>query len=158
AVGQYVNINNVGAGYNGTYPITSVSGSTFTYTDVNATGLAATTGGAVNPLPSISIVSATQVAATQVVTVVTSAPLGVVPGQPVTVQGMYIPGYNGSFIVSAVGVNSFSYFDPIGGLPNSIQAIGAVAGNAIETATTVNISSVTESGTDVTVTTATPHN
>jgi autotransporter-associated beta strand protein len=61
-----------------------------------------------------TITSATETGNT--VTITTSAVLGVIAGQRVSISGVLTQGYNGTFVVSAVNGNSFSYINPVAGL------------------------------------------
>src|SRR5581483_3650890 len=86
--GESVTISGVGvAGYNGTFPVVTVLSSTqFTYI-AGASGLAASGGGT---------------AASATATIQTSAPHGFVTGQLVTIAGVGVTAYNGTFAVTGV--------------------------------------------------------
>ncbi len=114
--GQTVTIVGVGvAGYNGTFTVLAAPSTTqFTYV-VGATGLASSGGGT---------------AASATVTIQTVATHGFVAGQLVTISGVGVAGYNGTFSVASV-VNSteFTYSATSGGLTASGGGTAAAAGN-----------------------------
>ena len=116
SAGQPVTISGVGvAGYNGTFTVLGVLSSTqFTYV-AGATGLANSGGG--------SSASAT-------VTIQTTAAHGLVAGQLVTISGVGIAGYNGTFTVAIViDSTHFTYVAGSGGLAASGGGTAAAAGN-----------------------------
>jgi len=116
ATGQTVTITGVGVtGYNGTFPVLAVPSSTqFTYA-AGATGLASSGGG--------TTASAT-------VTIQTAATHGFVAGQLVTISGVGVTGYNGTFAVaSVVDSTHFTYSAAGGGLAVSGGGTAAAAGN-----------------------------
>ena len=149
AVGDKVTIAGVGvAGYNGTFTIVSTpSPTTFTYVGASA-GFAASGGGTVTAIvPSIvettesATIAATPTGATEVgniVTITTSAAHGLAVGVTVTIAGVGVAGYNGTFVIASIpSPTTFTYVSPTTGL-------GASGGGTA----TINI---------VTVTTAAPH-
>jgi len=116
SAGQTVTIAGVGiAGYNGTFSVLSVVSATqFTYV-VGATGLANSGGGT---------------AASATVTIQTTAAHGLVAGQLVTISGVGVAGYNGTFAVaSVVDSTHFTYNAGSGGLAASGGGTAAAAGN-----------------------------
>jgi hypothetical protein len=78
-----------------------------------------------------SISSATEAGNT--VTITTSAPHGFQVGQSVTISGVGVAGYNGTFTVVSVTGTTFTYTDPTGSLGNSSG--GTAAGGAVPTVT-----------------------
>ncbi len=123
--GETVTISAIGtAGYNGTFTIVSVSGTTFTYLDAN-TGLAndtnggfAQTGFTLTVAGTSTIAAATESGTT--VTITTAAAETFAAGQIVTVAGVGVSGYNGSWaIVSIIDNTDFTYVDSNSGLGNS---------------------------------------
>ena len=97
SAGQTVTIAGVGvSGYNGTFPVVSVLSTTqFTYI-AGATGLANSGGGT---------------AASATVTIQTSAAHGLSVGQLVTISGVGVGGYNGTFsVASVIDATHFTYY------------------------------------------------
>jgi len=134
AVGDTVNLTGIGvAGYNGNFTVSTVVNTT-RFTVLNATtGLAASGGG--NAAKLVSGASSNGSTAT----ITTTAAHGLSVGQTVTVSGVGVADYNGTFVVTAIPtLSSFTY-------SLATTAIAAAAG------------SLTETGNTVTVTTATPH-
>jgi hypothetical protein len=116
SAGQLVTISGVGvAGYNGTFPVVSVPNATqFTYA-VGASGLAASGGGT---------------AASATSTIQTVAAHGLAVGQLVTTAGIGVPGYNGTFQITAVpDATHFSFTAATGGLAASGGGTAAAAGS-----------------------------
>ncbi|HVM59347.1 MAG TPA: hypothetical protein VMV72_00635 [Verrucomicrobiae bacterium] len=116
SAGQTVTVAGVGvSGYNGTFAVLSVLSSTqFTYV-VGATGLANSGGG--------TTASAT-------VTIQTASAHGLVSGQLVTINGVGVSAYNGTYAVASVAdATHFSYVAPNGGLAASGGGTAAAAGN-----------------------------
>jgi hypothetical protein len=116
SAGQSVTISGVGvAGYNGTFPVVSVPNATqFTYA-VGASGLAASGGGT---------------AASATSTIQTVAAHGLAVGQLVTTAGIGVPGYNGTFQITAVpDATHFSFTAATGGLAASGGGTAAAAGS-----------------------------
>jgi uncharacterized protein (UPF0333 family) len=114
-VGDTVTVAGVGvAGYNGTWTVTAVPSSrSFQYTNPTA-GLATSGGGTVT----LAVPGATEVGNT--VTIHTSAAHNRSVGDVVTISGVGVSGYNGTYTVTAVpSPRSFEYTDPNGGLANS---------------------------------------
>ena len=115
AVGDVVSIAGVGApGYNGTFTVTAVPTSrSFQYTNP-AAGLPISGGGTVT----LGVPGATESGTT--VTITTSAPHGRSVGDVVTVSGVGVGGYNGTFTVSAVPTaRQFQYTAGAAGLLSS---------------------------------------
>ena len=116
SAGQTVAIAGVGVGgYNGTFAVLSVLSATqFTYV-VGAAGLANSGGGT---------------AASATVTIQATATHGFVAGQLVTISGVGVAGYNGTFAVaSVVDSTHFTYNAASGGLAASGGGTAAAAGN-----------------------------
>jgi hypothetical protein len=116
SAGQSVTIAGVGvSGYNGTFPVVAVLGSTqFTYI-AGASGLAASGGGT---------------AASATATIQTTTPHGFVVGQLVTTSGIGVAGYNGTFPITSVPDSThFTLTAPTGGLSASGGGTAAAAGN-----------------------------
>ncbi len=67
------------------------------------------------------------------VTITTTTPLYFAAGQSVTVSGVNIGGYNGTFTITSVTSTTFTYQDPTKGLANSGD--GIVTGNSSSTQT-----------------------
>jgi autotransporter-associated beta strand protein len=152
AVGQTVVISGVGNfGYDGTFPITAVNPTSFTYTDptiglgasgggtavVTLTGLANSGGGVATPLRTLSVASTSETGA--VVTVTTNAVNGFFPGQTIRVSGVG-GSYDGIFtIASVISDTTFTYLDPATGL-------GGSGGGTITPLTYVNPASLSKVG------------
>jgi hypothetical protein len=139
--GQRVTVSGVNGvlngGYNGTFTVTGASGTSFTYADTN-----------------FNITSATE--ATNTVTIATSgsAGNGFVTGQIVTIAGVAVAGYNGSFPITVVDATHFTYTDPNSGLGSSsggTATANETGGSASNEGST--IASASQSGHTVTVTT-----
>jgi len=116
STGQNVTIAGVGAsGYNGTFAVLSVPSTTqFTYV-VGTTGLANSGGGT---------------AASGTVTIQTAAAHSFAAGQLVTVSGVGVAAYNGTFAVSSVvDATHFTYAAASGGLAASGGGAATAAGN-----------------------------
>jgi len=116
STGQFVTVAGVGvAGYNGTFAVVSVPSSTqFTYI-AGAAGLPSSGGGT---------------AASATVTVQTSAAHGLSAGQLVTIAGVGVSGYNGTFAIATVPDSThFTYGATAGGLAASGGGTAAAAGN-----------------------------
>src|SRR5208337_4921218 len=116
STGQSVTVAGVGvAGYNGTFAVVSVPSATqFTYI-AGAAGLASSGGGT---------------AASATVTRQTSAAHGLSAGQLVTIAGVGVSGYNGTFVVATVPDSThFTYSATTGGLAASGGGTAAAAGN-----------------------------
>ncbi len=116
STGQSVTIAGVGVtGYNGTFAVVSVPSSTqFTYI-AGAAGLASSGGGT---------------AASATVTMQTSAAHGLSAGQLVTIAGVGVSGYNGTFAIATVlDSTHFTYSASTGGLAASGGGTAAAAGN-----------------------------
>src|SRR5579883_980388 len=116
SAGQSVTISGVGvAGYNGTFPVVTVLSSTqFTYI-AGASGLAASGGGT---------------AASATATIQTSAPHGFVTGQLVTIAGVGVTAYNGTFAVTGVpDATHFTVTAATGGLAASGGGTASAAGS-----------------------------
>ncbi len=114
-VGDTVTIAGVGvAGYNGTWTVTAVPSSrSFQYTNPTA-GLATSGGGTV----ALAAPGATEVGNT--VTIRTSAAHNRSVGDVVTISGVGVGGYNGTWTITAVPTpRSFEYTNPTAGLAAS---------------------------------------
>ncbi|MBK9711260.1 MAG: hypothetical protein IPO81_08010 [Kouleothrix sp.] len=113
--GDTVTISGVAAaGYNGTWAVTSVPNSrTFTYTNPTS-GLARSGGGTIT----LAAPGATENGTT--VTIRTAAAHGRSVGDVVTIAGVGVSGYNGTFTITAVPTpRSFQYTAGASGLANS---------------------------------------
>jgi len=118
SVGQNVTVAGVGvAGYNGTFAVVSVPSLTqFTYI-AGAEGLANSGGGT---------------SASATVTIQTSAAHGMSTGQLVTIAGVGVTGYNGTFAIASVPDSThFTYSAASGGLAASGGGTAAAAGNVV---------------------------
>jgi hypothetical protein len=118
SVGQSTTIAGVGvAGYNGTFSVTSTpSVSQFTYV-VGVSGLAASGGGT---------------SASATATIQTSTAHGFVAQQVVSITGVAVSGYNGTFTIATVPDSThFTYTAMSGGLGASGAGSAAAAGNII---------------------------
>ncbi|MBZ5528946.1 MAG: hypothetical protein LAN71_13725 [Acidobacteriia bacterium] len=116
SAGQSITIAGVGvAGYNGTFAVLSVpNGTQFTYV-AGSSGLAASGGGT---------------AASATATITTSAAHGFSAGEMVTLAGVGVAGYNGTFAVTAVpDATHFTFTAASGGLAASGGGTAAAAGN-----------------------------
>ena len=116
STGQFVTVAGVGvAGYNGTFAVVSVPSPTqFTYI-AGAAGLASSGGGT---------------AASATITIQTSAAHGLSAGQLVTIAGVGVSGYNGTFAIASVPDSThFTYSATTGGLAASGGGTAAASGN-----------------------------
>jgi len=116
SAGQTVTVAGVGvSGYDGTFPLVSVLSSTqFTYI-AGATGLANSGGGT---------------SASATVTIQTTAAHGLSAGQLVTINGVGIAGYNGTFsVASVIDATHFTFYAASGSLAASGGGTAAAAGN-----------------------------
>jgi len=167
AIGQMVIISCVGvAGYNGTFTITGKTATTFTYTDP-ISGLANSGGGVVSPVPGPlaynSTIAAAPTGATEAghtVTITTTAVHDFAIGQIVTIAGVGVAGYNGTFTITGITATTFTYTDPTAGLANSGGGtVSLTTTNIANPNTTVAASpfGATEAGNTVTILTTTPH-
>ena len=141
-VGESVTLAGVGvAGYNGTFTVATVpTATTFTFTAT--AGLGASGGGTATGAG-----GATE--SGNIVTFVTTAAHSLSVGATVTIAGVGVGGYNGTFTVLAVpSTGSFQYHNPTTGL--------AASGGGTETSSVTP--GETESGNTVTVNTVFPHN
>ncbi len=114
-VGDVVTIAGVAeAGYNGTFTVTTVPASrAFTYENV-VTGLANSGGGTVT----LAVPGASESGTT--VTISTAAAHGRSVGEWVTIAGVGVAGYNGTFAITAVPTTrTFQYSNAASGLANS---------------------------------------
>jgi hypothetical protein len=112
-VGDSVTVAGVGvAGYNGTWTVTAVPSSrSFQYTNPTA-GLATSGGGTIAP----NDVGATESGTTA--TIRTTTVHNRLVGEVVTVAGVGVAGYNGTFTITAVTPRTFDY-TTVAGLANS---------------------------------------
>src|SRR5271163_2747520 len=116
SAGQSVTIAGVGvAGYNGTFPVVAAPSITqFTYI-AGASGLAASGAGT---------------SASATATIQTSSAHGLVVGQSVTIAGVAVATYNGTFTILTVpNSTSFTFTATTGGLAASGGGTAAAAGN-----------------------------
>jgi hypothetical protein len=132
-VGQSVVIAGITpSGYDGTFTITAVSGSTFTYTAASALG-SATLSGATAAIslsnPANAIASASESSTT--VTITTSQPTGFVTGENVVIAGMTPSGYNGTFAITVVDSTHFTYTAASG--LGTATAVGTATLSPLET-------------------------
>lgn len=132
-VGQLVTIAGVGiAGYNGTFSVNSVPDSThFTYT-AGASGLTASGGGT---------------SSSAIATFQTSTIYSFIVGQLVTVAGVTVGGYNGTWTIrSIVDVTHFTAQLSVGGLAASGSGTVTAAGSIIGGVHQVSVIFVTRNG------------
>src|SRR5271157_3886781 len=118
SAGQNVTVTGVGVpGYNGTFAVVSVPTLTqFTYV-AGAAGLANSGGGT---------------AASATATIQTSASHGLSVGQLVTIVGVGVAGYNGTFAIASVPDSThFTFSAASGGLAASGGGTAAAAGNIV---------------------------
>ena len=116
AVGNVVTITGVGvAGYNGTWTVTGVTSSTkFTYTNPTS-GLGNSGGGSV-----VYPGNNGAAEAGNTVTITTTAATGLSNGDSVTISGVGVAGYNGTYTITAiVSATQFQYTNPTSGLAAS---------------------------------------
>ncbi len=114
-VGDVVTISGVGvAGYNGTFTVTAAPTSrSFQYTNP-ITGLATSGGGTIT----LTVPGATESGTT--VTISTAAAHGRSVGDVVTISGVGVAGYNGTYTVTAIpSPRTFQYTAATSGLANS---------------------------------------
>jgi autotransporter-associated beta strand protein len=158
STGDYVTISGVTpAGYNGTFQITVPAGSSnsFTYTATANLGVASVTN-ALLQIATPRIASISEVGTT--VTVTTTAPHDLHTGDYITISGVTPAGYNGTFQITVTDPRTFTY--------TAAANLGAASltGALLQTITvtpqigaSAAISAISETGSTVTVTTATPH-
>jgi hypothetical protein len=105
------------AGYNGNFAVTAIpSGTAFQYTTIS--GLGAGAGGTAQLPSGATIASASEAGGT--VTVTTTGNPGLVLGAVVTIAGVSVPGYNGSFPVTAIpSGTTFQYVTAPGLAPST---------------------------------------
>jgi hypothetical protein len=186
-VGQSLDIAGVSdAGYDGTVTVSGVPDATdFTYTDPNS-GLADATGGTATSAAAPAAVISSATSSGTTATITTAAAHGFTAGQVVSVAGVSVAGYNGTFTIASVpSSTSFTYTtsgsDLAGGSGGSATLTSPLAGpqrsmvdgitytfsqavtlgaNAFGLAVhpTVNVATATESGNTVTITTTANHN
>jgi hypothetical protein len=65
------------------------------------------------------------------VTVYTISTLGIDVGDSVTIAGVGVAGYNGTFTVTGVSLNSFTYTDPVTGLPGSGEGTASFVASTV---------------------------
>jgi sugar lactone lactonase YvrE len=111
-------------GYNGTFTVTGVpSSTTFTYTD-STTGLGNSGGGTVTGYGLVE-------SGTTVTVWTTASDGGLAVGEPVTISGAGVSGYNGTFTVTSLPGGStgttFTYTDSTASLANSGGGTAALA-------------------------------
>src|SRR5262249_3358075 len=113
--GQTVAISGVtDARYNGLFQVVAVTSATsFTYTYTGVTAPGASSGGPA----AAAAVAAGIMEVGNTVTVTTTTAHDFTVGQTVVISGVPVSSYNGTFTVSAVTPTSFSYINPIAGLP-----------------------------------------
>jgi hypothetical protein len=133
SVGQTVVIAGLSpSGYDGTFSITGVTGTTFTYT-AGSSGLANATGSGTAAVvlanPAFAIANATETGTTATIT--TTVPTGFVTGELVTITGMTPTGYNGTFAITVVDSTDFTY-TAASGLGNA-TAFGTASLAPVET-------------------------
>src|SRR5208282_2189257 len=118
SVGQNVTVAGVGvAGYNGTFAVVSVPSSTQVTYIAGAAGLVNSGGGT---------------SASATVTIQTSAAHGLSLGQLVTIAGVGVGGYNGTFTIASVPDSThFTFSAASGGLATSGGGTAAAAGNIV---------------------------
>jgi len=118
SVGQNVTVAGVGvAGYNGTFAVVSVPSSTQVTYIAGAAGLVNSGGGT---------------SASATVTIQTSAAHGLSLGQLVTIAGVGVGGYNGTFTIASVPDSThFTFSAASGGLAASGGGTAAAAGNIV---------------------------
>lgn len=105
--GQTVTIDGVdNSTFNGTYLITGVSPTSFTY---NQTGANATSGGGTAAVSYGIQLALGAVRVSGVTTITTTANHNLVAGQSVNVEGVEDSSFNGIFTITAVGSNTFMY-------------------------------------------------
>src|SRR5262249_26979280 len=102
------------------------------------------TSGAISTSLGAAIIPAANNGATEnvdTVTITTNVPHGFVVGQNVTISGVGVGGYNGTFTITAVTANTFQYTNPTAGLAASgggvVVLANAGAGPVVGTATSV---------------------
>src|SRR6266705_1580514 len=115
AAGNFITISGAtnDSVFNGTFPITSVTTDTFKYTMSSSSSLAGTTAQA------------------------TSVAHGFSSGQSVTISGATVLAYNGTFTITVLDGNTFTYALPSG---QSVSAGGSVSATAT---VTINVTSIT---------------
>ncbi len=98
-------------GYNGVVTITGVPDATdFTYIDANAAGLDVGSGGTATAAHAVTATISTAKSSGTTATITTMAPHGFTAGQVVTISGVSVGGYNGTFtIASVLTTNTFTY-------------------------------------------------
>ena len=106
------------AGYNGTFTVTSVpSVTTFTYTNPTS-GLANSGNGTVTSTDVVA--GASETGDTVTITMGSAYLGGITTGSSVTISGVGVAGYNGTFTVTGTpSTTQFTYTDPMTGLASS---------------------------------------
>ncbi len=135
ATGQFVYITgNSGTNINGSYSVTVVSPTSFTFT---ASGAVAGTGGTVSPGSSFSI-SAVTVSGSTVSVVTGTTSSGFVAGQLVTISGNSGTNINGTFVLTGVSGTTLTYTSTSATAGTGGTAAGATALTGNATATYLN--------------------
>ncbi|HEY5899811.1 MAG TPA: hypothetical protein VIV54_19755, partial [Burkholderiales bacterium] len=107
-----ITIGGVSASYNGTFVITRVSATQFTYSTATDLIADATGGTASRAGTAFSVTSMSHAASSGTVNVTTSAAHGLALGSSVSISGSTYPQYNGTFTLTAVGSTTTFSFSP----------------------------------------------
>jgi hypothetical protein len=146
SVGQTVTVAGIANNlYNGTFVVTAIPTlNTFSYAFAQS-AIAASPGGATE--------------AGNTVTITTTAAHGLTPGQNVTIAGVGVGGYNGTFtVVTAPTPTTFTVTNPTAGLAASGGGTATPSGVPTSGGGTTTAKGATESGTTVTIGTTAAHN
>ena len=121
-VGDEVEVSGV-SGYNGTFTVTAVTASTFSFVSSASTPLASISG-QVRVVSSLTAVTAAVGNGTTAV--LTAAGHGLQVGDRVTVSG--VTGYNGTFTVTAVTASTFSFAS------TTVSSLSSIVGGTVQCA------------------------
>lgn len=150
--GQFITLSGANEGeYNGAFTVTVTGSTTFTYTITESPVTPATTSSSIRAsLPgSIDVSSLTWSGNTATAT--TSVPHGLVNGATVTISGADQSAYNGSFVITTSGPTSTTFTYTVNETPVT-PATDVASATATVNANLRAVSSVSRSGTTVTVT------
>ena len=115
SIGDQVTVSGVAVGgYNGTFTVTAIPTTRSFQYELGVTGLAVSGGG------NVTLVQPGATEAGNTVTITTQLPHGRAVGDNVTISGITVAGYNGSFVITAVPTpRTFEYTNPVAGLAPS---------------------------------------
>ena len=161
STGQRVSVSNVSpSGWNGTYVVTVIDATNFSYSLASNPGSHVSGGQVSAPLSTVNSASWSG----GIVTMTTAAAHNLRSDQNVTVSGILPNGYNGTYRITVTDATHFTYpltnpaTDPGGYASGGLVAISGITSTATAaTSTNITATSWSTAGT-VTVTTAAAHN